>query len=154
MFIEIGAMFWVNLGLVPIACFLLGSCWFAMAFVEDIINDLKVLDDYGKWKKNPWKLKQQFHFIVQNIADMKQLSTVTDFFFIHNALIAANNYKKKLFYIYRFLDNLNALYQFTNICIFGWSVSVTGVLIFAVEKLIVEYCIRMYTLHIRTLLSI
>lgn len=74
MFYETMAIFWVNLGTVPIACFLLGSCWFAMAFVDDIMNDVSVLNSCGNWHEDVWKVKQQFHFIVQNIADAKQLS--------------------------------------------------------------------------------
>lgn len=71
---ETIAMFWVNLGSVPIGCFLVGSCWLIVAFVDDIINDLTILNNYGKSMRDYWKLKQQLYFIVQNIADAKQLS--------------------------------------------------------------------------------
>lgn len=71
---ETVAMFGVNLGSVPIGCFLLGTCWLVMAFVDDIINDISILNGYGKSMRDAWKVKPQFHFIVQNIADAKQLS--------------------------------------------------------------------------------
>lgn len=76
---ETVAMFWGNMILVPTGCFLIGSCWFVMAFIDDIINDLITLDNYGKWRGNlAWKLRQQFYFIAQNIADAKQLSIMLE----------------------------------------------------------------------------
>lgn len=74
MAIETVAMFFVNMGLISNVCFLIGSCWFAMAFVDDIINDVSILNGYVNQVEDAWKLKQQFHFIVQNFADAKQLS--------------------------------------------------------------------------------
>lgn len=44
-----------------------------MAFVDDVINDLSVLNVCGKSTKNTRKLKHQLYFIIQNIADAKQL---------------------------------------------------------------------------------
>lgn len=38
------------------------------------------------------------------------------------------------------MDHLNWLYQFTIICMLAWSLTTTGVLLFAIEKLLVKYC--------------
>lgn len=51
----------------------MGSCWFVVAFVDDIINDVSVLNSYGKWTGSAWKLEQQLNFTVQNIVDVQQL---------------------------------------------------------------------------------
>lgn len=52
-----------------------------MAFIDDIINDLSILNAYGKSTKKKKqsmasKMKPQFYFIIQNIADAKQLSKI------------------------------------------------------------------------------
>lgn len=73
---EMIAAFWTQLVLVPNGCFLIGSCWFVVAFVDDIVNDVSVLNRYGKWMGNAWKLEQQLYFIVQNIVDVQQLSAL------------------------------------------------------------------------------
>lgn len=74
MLIETLGWFWGNSCSIPISCYLIGCSWFVMAFVNDIINDFTILNDYTQSKESAWKVKQQFHYIVQNMADTKQLS--------------------------------------------------------------------------------
>lgn len=71
---ETIAQFCVQVMQVPISCFFIGTCWFAMAFIDDILNDVTILNGYAKRMRNAWKVQKQFYFIVQNIADVQQLS--------------------------------------------------------------------------------
>lgn len=57
----------------PLICFIVGSCWLINSLVKDIANDLI---DFNVSKKNEvrMKAKENLCYIVQNFADIKQLS--------------------------------------------------------------------------------
>lgn len=57
----------------PLICFIVGSCWLINSLVKDIANDLI---DFNVSKKNEvrMKAKENLCHIVQNFADIKQLS--------------------------------------------------------------------------------
>ena len=59
----------------PVICFLVGSCWFLKAFVEDITNDLSFLtaDDLSPDDRNRAILKRFFN-VIQNFSLAEQLS--------------------------------------------------------------------------------
>lgn len=64
----------VSLTYIPLITVLIGSCWFFIAFVKDITNDLFILDKNEIAKRNDVELTQSFCKIVKFYSDANELS--------------------------------------------------------------------------------
>lgn len=59
----------------PVTCFIAGSCWLFVAFVEDITSDLCALNaEIKSTNANQMDVKKRFCEIINLYSDVKQLS--------------------------------------------------------------------------------
>lgn len=69
------AMYAVFLDMSPNLSFTGGSCWLIVTFVEDITNELSQFSADKLQKINHRGLKERFCDVLQQLSDIKQLST-------------------------------------------------------------------------------
>lgn len=62
------------LNLLATICFVIGSCWLYISFMNDIINDLKCFNMGAmSSKRRQAKTKERFSEIIRNCSDVKEL---------------------------------------------------------------------------------
>lgn len=72
--INLSSGFCVIFCAVPAICFLIGSCWLFISFAKDATNDLSLLINVEKPRRNYAELGKRFCDIVRAYSDVKELS--------------------------------------------------------------------------------
>lgn len=121
--------------LIQTTCFFIGSCWLYICLAKNLRNDLSLLNVHRKAKERNKKIKECFCQIVQNFADVKELSGKL-------SKTIAEIDGKLFFMIFRFICEFSDIYEYMLFFLFLWTLlSICSCLLLILAKL-VEYTIR------------
>lgn len=118
-------------------CFLVGSIWLFIAFIEDISQELSMLDVDQKIDAKQTDKLQRFCHVIQLYSDVKQLSDgVISYDLRINNRICRPRF---VFFFFRLISQFNSIYEFVVLSFFLWTLSTIGSSLLVIQSEAVEY---------------
>lgn len=122
----------------PMICFLAGSCWLFVCFAKDVTYDLSLFNVNSNSAGNDkGRMKQQLCKIIKLHGNLKELSEIILIlpFLIYQVFFRLSH----IFMLFRLIDDFNVIIEFVILVLFLWSLLVICIALMIIQTELVEF---------------